>query len=291
MFSLLTERPFISIEPGNLNTYPLAIIYEQATGSAGGTLALLLLLLLSTACCNVGTLLTCSRAYWALARDGAAPLSAVFARVDEGRSCPVPATLFVGVVATGLGAVALGSDTAFLDLAGSFVVLMTASYAVPLVANLATGRRCFPAGPFHMGHGRFGWVVNGLAMLFIVFFDILFCFREYLFCAPSPLYYEGDPVGVQICATNRADRIPGMTSICHPHDDRDDELQQRHPGRHSGPLGFMVSCTCGATLSRSQGDALIHPRRCCVPEPKPGGCHGRRYGIKDSLSFQPEGVD
>ncbi|KAK7985391.1 hypothetical protein PG996_005369 [Apiospora saccharicola] len=166
----------VLIEPGNLNTYPLAIIYEQATGSAGGTLALLLILLLSTACCNVGTLLTCSRTYWALARDGAVPLSGLFARVDEGRSCPVPATLFVSVVATGLGAIALGSNTAFLDLAGSFVVLTTASYAVPLVANLATGRRYFPAGPFHMGRGWCGWVVNGLAVLFIVLFDILFCF-------------------------------------------------------------------------------------------------------------------
>ncbi|KAK7914290.1 hypothetical protein PG985_011993 [Apiospora marii] len=141
----------VIMEPENLNTYPLAIIYEQATGSAGGTLALLLILLLSTACCNVGTLLTCSRTYWALARDGAVPLSAFFARVDEGRSCPVPATLFVSAVATGLGAIALGSATAFLDLAGSFVVLTTASYAVPLVANLATGRRYFPRGAVSYG--------------------------------------------------------------------------------------------------------------------------------------------
>ncbi|KAK8075213.1 Choline transport protein [Apiospora hydei] len=140
----------VLIEPGNLNTYPLAIIYEQATGSADATLGLLLILLLSTACCNVGTLLTCSRTYWALARDGAVPFSGLFARVDEGRSCPVPATLFVGVVATGLGAIALGSSAAFLDLSGSFIILTTASYAIPLVANMATGRRYFPAGPFHM---------------------------------------------------------------------------------------------------------------------------------------------
>ncbi|KAK8043588.1 choline transporter [Apiospora rasikravindrae] len=166
----------VLIEPGNLNTYPLAIIYEQATGSASATLGLLLILLLSTLCCNVGTLLTCSRTYWALARDGAVPFSGLFARVDEGRSCPVPATLFVGVVATGLGAIALGSNAAFLDLSGSFIILTTVSYAIPLIANMATGRRYFPAGPFHMGRGWFGWVVNGLAVLFIVLFDVLFCF-------------------------------------------------------------------------------------------------------------------
>ncbi|KAK6859746.1 Choline transporter [Apiospora arundinis] len=163
------------IEPGNFNTYPLAIIYEQATGSAGATLALLLILLLSTVCCNVGTLLTCSRAYWALARDSAVPFSTFFARVDEARSCPIPAALFVTFVATGLGAIALGSTTAFLDLSGSFIILTTVSYAIPLVANMATGRRYFPRGPFHMGK-RVGWVINGLAVLFIVLFDVLFCF-------------------------------------------------------------------------------------------------------------------
>ena len=207
---MLADDNLARIEPGNLNTYPLALIYEQATGSAGGTLALLLVLLLSTACCNAGTLLTCSRAYWALARDGAVPLAGLFARVDEGRSCPVPAALFVAGVATGLGAVALGSRTAFLDLAGSFVVLTTASYALPLVANLATGRRYFPAGPFHMGHGWLGWAVNGLAVVFIVLFDILFCFREYpilstriqgtcLFCAQPllPFCNEGSPTRAQ----------------------------------------------------------------------------------------------
>ncbi|KAK8061533.1 choline transport protein [Apiospora phragmitis] len=170
----------LQIGLGGLYAFVFAITLGYAitdlSALAGGTLALLLILLLSTACCNVGTLLTCSRTYWALARDGAVPLAGLFARVDEARSCPMTATLLVSGLATGLGAVALGSGAAFLDLSGSFIILTTVSYAVPLVANMATGRRYFPAGPFHMGRGWFGWVVNGLAVLFIVLFDVLFCF-------------------------------------------------------------------------------------------------------------------
>ncbi|KAI0021094.1 amino acid transporter [Xylariomycetidae sp. FL0641] len=160
---------------GGIDTYPLAAIYRQATrGSRGATLALLLVLFLSTACCCVGTVLTNSRAYWALARDEAVPWAGACARVDARRSCPVPATLFVGAVATALGAVALVSDSAFLALTGSFIVLTTVSYALPLAANLAGGRRYFPPGPFHLG--RAGFAVNALAVAFIVLFDVLFMF-------------------------------------------------------------------------------------------------------------------
>ncbi|KAK9769713.1 putative Choline transport protein [Seiridium cardinale] len=167
---------------GNSNNYPLATIYSQATGSDGATFGLLFILLLSTLCCCVGTVLTDSRIYWALARDNAVPFSKLFGKVNERLSCPIYSTLFVAVVATGLGAIPLGSPTAFVNLTGSFIVLTTVSYAIPFVANMITGRKYFPAGPFHLG--KPGFFINGLAVLFIVFFDIFFCF---------PYAYPTDP--------------------------------------------------------------------------------------------------
>lgn len=80
------------------------------------------------------------------------------------------------MLATGIGAIPLGSSTAFLAIAGSFVVLTTISYAIPFAANMLSGRKYFPKGPFHLG--RAGYAVNGLAVLFIVLFDVLFCFRK-----------------------------------------------------------------------------------------------------------------
>ncbi|KAI0126580.1 amino acid/polyamine transporter I [Xylariales sp. AK1849] len=164
----------ISALLGNSNNYPLATIYAQATGSDGATFGLLFILLLSTLCCCIGTVLTNSRIYWALARDNAVPFSPLFGKVNERLSCPVYSTLFVTVIATGLGAIPLGSPTAFINLTGSFIVLTTISYAIPFVANMATGRKYFPAGPFHLG--KFGFVINGVAVLFITLFDILYCF-------------------------------------------------------------------------------------------------------------------
>jgi choline transport protein len=86
------------------------------------------------------------------------------------------------VVATGLGAIPLGSSTAFLDLTGSFIILSTISYAIPFVANVVTKRQNFPPGPFYLG--KLGTPINLIAVLFIAIFDLFYCFRK-SHCAAS----------------------------------------------------------------------------------------------------------
>ncbi|KAI1368280.1 putative amino acid transporter [Xylaria arbuscula] len=164
----------ISQLQGGINTYPLAGIYQQATQSVPATFGLLFILFLTSICCCIGTVLTNSRAYWALARDNAVPFSPIFGRVNESLSCPVESTIFVCLFATGLGAIPLGSSSAFLALTGSFIVLTTVSYAIPFTANVLTGRKYFPPGPFSLG--KLGNVINLIAVLFIALFDIFFFF-------------------------------------------------------------------------------------------------------------------
>jgi amino acid transporter len=158
-------------------SFPLAAIYRQATGTKGGAFCLLMIVLISLIICLVGTLLTCGRIWWSLARDNATPLSKFFSSVHEGLSCPIPATLLCTIISLGLGAIPLGSPTAFTILAGSFIVLTSASYAIAIAPNLLTGRKYMPKGWFHMGSA--GFVVNAAALILIIFFDTMFCFRKY----------------------------------------------------------------------------------------------------------------
>jgi len=51
------------------------------------------------------------------------------------------------------------------------------SYAIPFMANVLTGRRNFPRGPFNLG--KLGTPINLLAVLFITLFNIFYCFREF----------------------------------------------------------------------------------------------------------------
>lgn len=92
----------------------------------------------------------------------------------------------LAVLCTALGAIQLGSKTAFTDLVGSFIILSTASYACAILPHVLTGRSHVPKGPFWMG--RAGYLVNIVAVVLIIFFNIMFCFRAYLF-PPLPFHF------------------------------------------------------------------------------------------------------
>jgi choline transport protein len=157
-------------------SFPLAEIYAQATGSKGATFGLLFIIFCSILICLIGTFLTLSRIWWALARDLATPFPHFFSKVNTRLSCPIPAMLLTAVLCSGLGAITVGSKTAFSDLAGSFIILTTTSYAMAIAPHLLTGRKNVPAGPFWMG--KAGYFVQGAAVILIIFFDVMFCLRK-----------------------------------------------------------------------------------------------------------------
>ena len=84
--------------------------------------------------------------------------------------------MLAAFLCTCFGAIQLGSKTAFTDLVGSFIILTTMSYALAIGPHLFTGRKNVPKGPFWMGSA--GYAINAIALLLIVFFNIMFCFRE-----------------------------------------------------------------------------------------------------------------
>lgn len=101
---------------------------------------------------------------------------------------PYIKTYILGIVifATGLGAIPLGSSTAFIDLTGSFIILTTVSYAIPIVANMLTGQKYLPKGPFQLGRGVTSQFVGWGAVVLIMFFNVFYCFRKYF---PQPYVF------------------------------------------------------------------------------------------------------
>lgn len=158
------------------SSFPLGQIYLQATnGNRGATFGLLFIVFSCLFPCLIGTFLTVGRTWWALARDNATPFPKLFASVNEKLSCPIPATIFTGIMTTALGAMTLGSRAAFNSLVGSFVVLTTVSYLIAILPHLLTGRKNVRRGVFWMS-GPLGYIVNAIACVLIVLFNILFCF-------------------------------------------------------------------------------------------------------------------
>lgn len=167
----ITDLDAVVNSPG---AFPLAAVYLQATRSRGGTFGLLFIILISILICSIGITISVSRNLWALARDEATPYSRWLSQCNERLGCPIQATVVNGILVTAFGAIALGSKVAFNDLAGSFIILTTTSYLLFILPHLLTGRKYAPVGPFNMGP-TVGPLVNGLAVLLIVFFNIVFC--------------------------------------------------------------------------------------------------------------------
>ena len=128
------------------------------------------------------------RLFWVLARDDATPFSQYFSQVNERLSCPIPATILCAVLCTIVGAIQLGSTTAFNSLVGSFIILTTGSYLLAILPHLISKRQNTPKGPFWMGD--MGFAVNGIACVLIVFFNIFFCF---------PYAYPVEPISAMNC--------------------------------------------------------------------------------------------
>ncbi|KAH8649575.1 amino acid/polyamine transporter I [Ilyonectria robusta] len=166
------------------SAFPIAEVYNQATGHyAGGaaTLALLALLLLPTFGCTIGCYVTCGRTLWVLARDGATPFPSHLGHIDAGRGMPLAATLTSAVVVSVLGIISLGSVTAFNAFVGSYILLSTSSYLAAAVPYVLYSRRVrsndkgqVERGPFFM-HGIIGWVVCSWACIYMSVWFVVYC--------------------------------------------------------------------------------------------------------------------
>ncbi|TKW48686.1 Choline transport protein [Colletotrichum tanaceti] len=155
--------------------YPIAEIYRQATGSAAGAAGLLALVLVCIGLTLVGLYITCGRTLWALARDGASPRSDVLGKVDRRLGMPVWSTVVSAVLVTVLGAIYVGSTTAFNAFVGSFILLSSSSYLAAILPNLLAGRTRVAYGPFHM-RGWVGFAVNGFACAYMLVWFVIYCF-------------------------------------------------------------------------------------------------------------------
>ena len=160
--------------------YPIAEIYRQATGSSAGATGLLSLIMICIGICVVGLYVTCGRTLWALARDGATPFPKILSKVDDKKGMPVNATLATALLVTILGAIYVGSTTAFNAFVGAFVVMSSSSYLAAILPNLLTGRKNIAVwGPFHM-KGATGFIVNGIACGYMIVWFVIYCFPFFL---------------------------------------------------------------------------------------------------------------
>lgn len=128
----------------------------------------------------MGCYITAGRTLWTLSRDGAAPFPKFLSKVSPTLGVPFNATTATGVLITILGAIYVGSSTAFNAFVGSFILHTTSSYVLAILPHMLTGRKNIEVyGSFHM-KGITGYLVNGIACAYMIVWFVIYCFPFYL---------------------------------------------------------------------------------------------------------------
>ncbi|KAF4962380.1 hypothetical protein FSARC_9546 [Fusarium sarcochroum] len=141
---------------------PMPYIFKNATGSAGGSMALLAPLLLLAILCGTGCCTVASRVIWAFARDGAVPGARYWTKISPTLQIPLNAMILSTVIQVLLGLIYFGSTAAFNAFSGVGVICLTASYAVPITISFFRGRKQVRQGRFYFGF--FGAICNVVAI-------------------------------------------------------------------------------------------------------------------------------
>lgn len=154
--------------------FPLGDIYLQATGSRGGALGLLVVIAIPVYVVVIGCYITAGRTLYVLARDNAAPFPGHLGSISTSFKSPLWATFACGLVCTCMGAIYVGSLSAFNAFVGSFVLLTTLSFLLAIGPNLLRNRKAITPGPFSLG--KAGYVVNAVSCVYIIVFFVIYCF-------------------------------------------------------------------------------------------------------------------
>lgn len=153
--------------------YPLthpAVVYRYVQLNVSGLFSCIQQLLVfgTGMLCAISVCCAASRATWSFARDKAIPFHEVFAQVNHNfQGAPINAHLLATAIQLLLGLIYLGSSAAFNAFSGVAIICLQASFAMPVVISLASGRQHMVDAPFNLG--RWGFPLNVVAVLWTSF--------------------------------------------------------------------------------------------------------------------------
>ncbi|KAL1720182.1 amino acid permease-domain-containing protein [Schizophyllum commune] len=169
---------------------PIAVLFTMVMGSKGGGFGMWFIIFGIALFCSISINCAASRATWSFARDKGLPFHATFAKVTSlsasssfnlftstssnhhSSDLPLNALLLSLAVQALLGLIYLGSSAAFNAFVGVEVMCLGASYAMPIVMLLLSGRKDAEDAPYALG--KWGWVCNVVAVLWVALEMILF---------------------------------------------------------------------------------------------------------------------
>ncbi|KAF9775698.1 hypothetical protein IL306_006181 [Fusarium sp. DS 682] len=151
---------------------PILEVYNQALGSKTATTIWAIYYILVFYHIILNLFVFSSRIMWSFARDGGVPYSGYVSRLRW--SNPVRATAIMLFLQIIIGILYIASKTAYSSFINLTLFALNITVVLPQSVLLFTGRDTLPKWAFSLG--RYGYLVNALATVFMLFFSVVFAF-------------------------------------------------------------------------------------------------------------------
>lgn len=189
---------FCNVAPENLldpvGGQPIIQLFVDAYKSIPLTVVSSILVIISFILASFGTLTTYSRIWWSISRSKSVPFAGTMIKLSVSDKVPVNSLLFCTFTTFAIGAIQLGSTTALNAILGSANVCFFIGYAIAIGCLLSRGRSAMPKDRY-VNLGRFGVVLNALAVFWALFATIWLCFPLYLPITGSTMNYASAVTG------------------------------------------------------------------------------------------------
>ncbi|KAM0447615.1 hypothetical protein ACHAPV_009138 [Trichoderma viride] len=151
---------------------PILEVYNQALNSKVATTIWAVYYIIMFYDIVLNLFIFAGRTIWSLSRDGGVPYSKFISHLDW--ASPVRAAAIMLVLQIIIGVLYVASATAYSSFINLTLFALNITVALPQAALLFRGRGILPERAFSLG--KFGYVTNATATLFVIFFSVCFCF-------------------------------------------------------------------------------------------------------------------
>ncbi|KAH8587349.1 amino acid/polyamine transporter I [Bisporella sp. PMI_857] len=161
---------------GTSTGMPITEMVYRSTGSRATAATLTFALAICFINGTNGAVTTVSRLMYAMARDGGAPGSRFFAKLDPKFNVPSRTILACLAFNLSFGLLYLGPTVAFNAYTASTTTFLNVSYVVPIIILLLRGRKILDQEVVEYSLGRMGLVWNWISVVFVIFVSVFLCF-------------------------------------------------------------------------------------------------------------------
>lgn len=175
MFCVVNEENLLAPIAG----VPIAQLFLDGLNSLPLTIIVMLIYILLFYFACGAMITTVSRVFWSLARESCLPGSQWLQKTSGSHNLPKNSIYTTSCLASLIGLLVFGPSTALNAILGSAAVCFFISYTIPLVCLLAN-RSVMSEKAHYFNLGKFGVIVNVLAVVWMVVMSVFLCFPQYL---------------------------------------------------------------------------------------------------------------